>query len=229
MPELRGERMQAVSRLVLHGERAIEPVVHDVHSGERELRADLVGHAGEDRHLEERPFFVLLEGPADWTEVRHCVERPEPALLLLAQSRAADVDHAAEGERRVVHEVVLESAAYGDRPFDEREVGLLHRLLGELRPQGVERGGGAGDEDESRGVRVDPVERPRHEGSVPKRDALRVARGDAVHERPGLCAGERLHGHAGGLVEREQVVVLEKRAQTDRGVRRDCVVACFRE
>ena len=63
--------MQAVSLLVLDGERAIEAVVDDVQSRERELRADLVRDARVDRDLEKRPLLVLNHGPPDRTKLRH--------------------------------------------------------------------------------------------------------------------------------------------------------------
>ena len=98
------------------------------------------------------------------------------------------VDHPAKGQRRIVDEVVFERAADGDRSFDERKIGLLHRLRGKLGAQVREGLGGAGDEDESRGVRVNAVEGTRHQRSVPQRTAFGVTRDDGVHERARFAA-----------------------------------------
>ena len=67
--------VEAMSDLVLHGERAVESVVHDVHAGEGKLGADLVRDAGVDSHFEKRAFLVAAGGPGDGRELRDGVER----------------------------------------------------------------------------------------------------------------------------------------------------------
>ena len=52
-----GQRMETVAHHVLDGERAIEPVVDDVHSGGGQLRANLVGDAGTNLHLQQGLLF----------------------------------------------------------------------------------------------------------------------------------------------------------------------------
>ena len=83
-------------------------------------------------------------------------------------------------------QVVLECSAGRDRSLDEREVGLLNRLRGELAAKVLERLRRSRDEDEPRGVGVDAMYRACEKGSVPKRNALGVARDDAVHQRSEL-------------------------------------------
>ena len=194
-----------MSDLVLHGERAVESVVHDVHSGERELGADLVRDAGVDRHLEKRALLVAAGRPGDGRKLRDGVERGG----LHAGAGAADVDHAAERQGGVVDEVVLQRSAHGHGAFDEREVGLLHRLRRELRAECLEGNGRARDEDESGGVGVDAVQRAGHERLVADVAHLGPAGDDAVHQRARLAVGKRLHGLCGGLVEGEQRRVLK--------------------
>ena len=121
-------------------------------------------------------------------------------------------------------EVVFQRAARRDRTLDEREIGFLHRLRGELRAQVFERRRRARDEDEPRRVGVDAVERARHQGPVPKGRAFGITRDDAVHERGRLGARQRLHGLARRLVERKERVVREDGVEADRGVGRHRVV-----
>ena len=74
MSELRRERMKAMPRHVLYSKRAIEPVVHDVHSRERKLRADLVRDPGEDRDCQESLLFRLGRYEFHRPKVRHSVK-----------------------------------------------------------------------------------------------------------------------------------------------------------
>ena len=208
--------MEAVSRLVLDGECAVEAVIHDVESRKGELGADLVGDAGEDRHLEKRTFLVLDGCVRDGGKTRYGMQGLETRDLRCRQPVVMSVDHPAKGERRVVNEVVLECASDGYGAFDECEVGLLHGLCGELGSEVREGFCGAGDQDESRGVRVDAVESAGHQGGIPEGAAFRVSGDSGVHQCPGFTAGEGLDGHAGGLVEGEEGVVLEDAGEATR-------------
>ena len=75
MAERRREGVKTMSDLVLHGERAVETVVHDVHAGEGELGADLVRDARVDRHFKQRAFLVAAGRPGNGRELRDGVER----------------------------------------------------------------------------------------------------------------------------------------------------------
>ena len=135
MRERRGECVQTVPCLVLDREGPVEPVVHDVQSREGELCADLVGDAGEYRHLEKRALLVLDGCVSNGLELRDGAKGFCPSKLGRAQAVVVRVDHPAEGERRVVDEVVLKRAADADGTFDKRELRLLHGLGGELGAQ----------------------------------------------------------------------------------------------
>ena len=100
MREGRGKGVEAVPDLVLDRERAVQPVVHDVHPGHGELRTDLVRDAGEDRHLEERQLLVLLKRVSDGLELRDGVEALRPSKLGRAQSVVMRVNHPAEWKGR---------------------------------------------------------------------------------------------------------------------------------
>ena len=135
------------------------------------------------------------------------------------------VDHAAEGERRVVDEVVLERPADRERTFDQCEVGLANRLRGELRTQVVEGLRRPRHQNESGRIRVNPVDGAGQQGLVPQRRAFGVAGDHAVHQRRRFAARERLDGHPRRLVEREQGFVLEYARRTNRRIGGDDIVA----
>ena len=141
------------------------------------------------------------------------------------RARATDVDHAAERQRRIVDQVVLQRPAHGHGTFDKREVGLLHRLRSELRSERLEGCGRARDEDEPRGVSVDPVQRTGHERLVTHVAHVEPVGDNAVHQRARLAVGKRLHGLCGGLVEGEQRRVLEHAPHVYCWIRSNAVVA----
>lgn len=228
MRERRRKGVQAVPSLVLDGEGSVESVVHDVHAGECELRTDLVGDARVDRDFEERPLFVLDHRVADGLELRDGMEALRPSKLGRTQSVVMRVNHPAEGQCRVVYQVVLKRSANGDRPLDKREVGLPDGLGAELRAQAVERLCRAGDKHEPGRVGVDAMERSGHQGRVAKRSAFGITVNDRVHQRAGLSAGKRLHGHSRRLVEGENRVVFEGDAQ-GTGNRLDEIVRGFQQ
>ena len=126
-------------------------------------------------------------------------------------------------------EVVLHGAADGDGALDQREVGFLDRLGGELRAKVLERWRCTSDEDEAGRVGVDAVERACHERLVADVAHFGPSGDDAVHQRARLVAGERLYGLGRRLVECEDGIVLEEAAHADGAVRRDAVVDLLRE
>ena len=72
---MRREGMEAVPRLPLDGEAAVEAVVDDVHARKGELGADLVRDARVDRHLQQRARLVAALRETEGTEVRHGVDQ----------------------------------------------------------------------------------------------------------------------------------------------------------
>ena len=60
------------------------------------------------------------------------MKRLQSLALRARQPVVVNVYHPAEGQRRVVDQVVLESSSRRNRPLYEREVRLLDRLRGEL-------------------------------------------------------------------------------------------------
>ena len=72
------------------------------------------------------------------------------------------------------------------------------------------------------------MERAGHEGAVADRLAFGIAGDDGVHERACFVAGERLHGDAGWLVEGEERVIGEERAERAGGGR-DAVIGGLEE
>ena len=195
--------------LVFDGKSSVEAVVDDVHSRKRELCAYLVRDTGIDSDLQKRALLVFHEHPVDRLEVCHGMKRPRLGLLRLAKAIVAVVYHFAEGERRIVDEVVLKCAPYGNCAFHKGEVSLLHALLSELLTQYFKRFCASCHKNQSRSVSIDAMKSSRHKGPIPKRDAFWVARYHSIHERFGLAAGERLYGKGARLIEGENVIVLE--------------------
>ena len=54
----------------------------------------------------------------DWLEACDGVKPPQPFALRIRQAVVGDIYHAAEGERRIVRKLALQSAARRDRTFD---------------------------------------------------------------------------------------------------------------
>ena len=134
-----------MSRLPLDGKSPVEAVIHDMHSRKGQLRADLVRHPRVDRHLKQCTFLVSTPRQANGVEIRDCMERS--GLDALPSTR--DVNHTAERERRVMHQIVLKRASYSHGPLDQRQICLLHRLFGELRAETLICDGGPGNQDKS--------------------------------------------------------------------------------
>ena len=217
-----------MSCLSLDGECPVEPVVDDVHAGQGELGADLMGDTCEDSHFQKRPLLVFDGDVSKGRERRDGMKGSEIRLLRVREPVMMRVDHPAEGKRRIVDEVVLQRSSDGDRTFDQCEVGFLHRLGRELRAQTFERVRRAGDKNESRRVRIDPMKGSCHEREVSKRPTFGIAEDDAVHERSLFAAAQRLNGHAGRFVEGQNGGVLEfDRERT--GFRGDQIVGGFQK
>ena len=145
MFELRRKCVQTMPALAFDGERAVQPVVDDVHAGEGQLCAYLVRYPSVDGDFEKRAVFAADRSLGDGTKRRLRMERLELCALGVRQAVVFGVDHSAERQCRVVRKVVLKGATCSYRSFYQREIRLFYRLPGELRTQVREGVGSAGE------------------------------------------------------------------------------------
>src|SRR5579884_3087859 len=88
---------------------------------------------------------------------------------------------------------------------DEREVLPFERTPADERLQAPVRLRRPRDDEQTRGVAIEPVHDSRPLGLLAAR---RVVRDEAVDERAARVPGRRVHDEAGGLVDDEEVLVL---------------------
>ena len=79
--EFHGPGMEAMADLVLNGKGAIDAIIDNMNACERELGANLVGHACVNCHFKERAFFVFKRREAEGTVCRDGVEGLEFTLV----------------------------------------------------------------------------------------------------------------------------------------------------
>ena len=73
-----------------------------MHPRERKLRADLVRDPGEDRDFQQRLLFCLRRDEFNGLEIRHRMKRLQSLALRARKPIVVNVDHPAEGQRRIV-------------------------------------------------------------------------------------------------------------------------------
>lgn len=118
--------------LIFDGKCPIQAIVDNVESSQRELRANLMGDARVNGHFKKGSFFVLNRCRADGSKGCERVQGPEFRSLRIRQAIVHGINHSAEGERRIVHKVILKCTADRNRSLNESEIGLANRLRGEL-------------------------------------------------------------------------------------------------
>ena len=141
-----------------------------------------------------------------------------PAQLGAAAPARARLDHAdarrpVAQHREVEHQLALAFEA----AVHERAIGLGDAVAAERLAQ-VEPAQLVGREQQhARGVDVEPVHDPRAQPALADARHFRVSGHQRVEQRAALARRERVHGHAGRLVEREPACAL--RQHDERGVR----------
>ena len=218
-----------MSDLILHGEGSVKAVIDDMEPRECELGTDLVGDPRKDSDAKEGAVFVSDAGMTDGFVVRHGVQGLKAALLALAEPIVVRVNHPTEGDGGVVHEVVFEGVRRVIVAFHQREVGLLDGLRGKLCTERGKCFGGACDEDEPRGRRVNSMEGSREKRAVAQGGAFGIARDNAIHEGRRLIVREGLDGKPCGLVAAEKCRVRINDVRVNRGVGGDEVIRFFGE
>ncbi len=136
--------------------------------------------------------------------------------------------HLVPGMRMAVDRRVDGAAGAVRHPPDKGEIATSHlagpAVVGELRRQRLMRRVVLGDDEQARGVLVQPVHdaRPLHPANAGQTLA---AMGDQrIDERPGLVTGAGMHDEAGRLVDDDEVVVLVDDIERDilaQGLRGD--------
>ena len=102
------------------------------------------------------------------------------------------------------------------RAADHREIAPLEVVRGELRRQPLVRRVGLGDDQQPRGVLVDPVHDARPEPPADARQRAAAMVQQRVHQRPVGRARRRMHHQPGGLVDDDEVGVLVDDVERDR-------------
>ena len=128
-----------------------------------------------------------------------------------------------------MREVARHAAGRLHGAFDEREVDLADRMRRDLRAHRVERGLRPRREDEPRRAGVEPVQETGNRGVAADARQFRVARERRAGERAALQRPHRVARLSGGLVERDERVVLEDDGERRVRFRRDRAVARFGE
>jgi hypothetical protein len=159
-----------------------------------------VPHAGQVDADLVRPTAVQLCPE----EVGRGVPR-ETHEVRLGRPSATDDGHALSVSRVAADRGVDGELVRQDVPPRERRVAAGDASLGDRPAQGAVRRVGLGDEEQPRGVLVEPVDDP---GALLRRVGVRrhfrAARDERVHERPGPVARRGVHHHPGRLVHDER-------------------------
>ena len=163
------------------------------------MNANLMGSSSFKSALQIGCRFERLEGAI----VRHrvlapgpCDVRPDQRHLLAIGRRAGDrpTDRACGRQRS---------------PRADRMIGALDRMIGELAGESLVRGGAFGDHEQAGGVLVDPVDDPRPRNPADTRQLTGTVMQQRVDQRPVEVARRRMDHQPGGLVDHDQVLVLE--------------------
>ena len=201
------QQMVRAERAVEGAVRSVGGVADDRVADGGELAADLVRHAGGDRHLEQRAPSIDAQGLVE--------SLGEQGALALRQRGGGHAAHAAS-ERRAVREPARDAAGLRHLAVDHGEVRLVDRARRELAADGFERGLRPRAEHDAGGAGIDAVEESRHGGIVAHARHLGEARGEGVGQRAGFAGLDRVARLAAGLVDGEDGVVGEEDAQFSR-------------
>lgn len=171
---------------------AIPLIADDWKPVEGELRANLVGHAGEDGHIEKR-YRMAMESELTQRAIIGDGLHGAHGIVPLGS-----INHAARATG-IVRQKMFEVAFSGDVPGDEGLIVFFDGVLAELSPKIIVKRLRFGHEDKTTRIPIDAVEEAAGKGAIPYPLKTRIARQQGVGECVGLIGGIGLAIHSRGL------------------------------
>ena len=180
---------------------AVQRIADDRMADGAQVHANLMRAAGLDRHPRQRQRVAERARRARCASPLRGSRRARADIFLRFDGIAAD--------RRVDP-----SSGLHDAP-DERDVFLLDLAIAKLTRELLVRGVVLGDDHQARRAAIEPV----HDaGPLLAADAAEIVdvMEQRVHQRAARVAGGRMHDHAGGLVDDDDVAILIDDRQRQR-------------
>ena len=164
--------------------------------------AHLVGAAGLQPAFDQRRVAAATSSRFQCVTAR--LPRPPSTIAIFLRSCAERASGAS----------TVPSAAFGT-PLDDRQIAAVDAVRGELLRQAFVGDVGLGDHQQPRRVLVDAVDDAGPRDAADARQAAGAMVEQRVDQRPVAIAGGGMDDQAGGLVDDQQMLVLEDDRQRD--------------